>query len=195
MITVIGSRPLPYKNSEQRILPRLKLGTQAPNFDLTKLRQQLIDDTSDAGRVRLLKGLHEKLWHELKDGMERFLRRLGVPDRCYELIDTVIKTCEQCNAFKHCLQRHVQCGACADLLLSLVSVAQCIRAQCKAFGIACRGMHSEVHARRYSSWREQCGIFQALLSKARAARCTHSAFALSVSSAERLLAQRSQFCS
>ena len=100
MITVIGSRPLPYKNSEQRILPRLKLGTQAPNFDFTKLRQQLIDNNSDAERVRLLKGLHEKLWHELQDGMERFLRRLGVPDRCYELIDTVIKTCEQCNAFK-----------------------------------------------------------------------------------------------
>ena len=32
--------------------------------------------------------------------MERFLRRLGVPERCYELIDIVIAGCEQCNAFK-----------------------------------------------------------------------------------------------
>lgn len=32
--------------------------------------------------------------------MERFLSRLGVPDRCYELLDTVIRTCEHCNAFK-----------------------------------------------------------------------------------------------
>ena len=32
--------------------------------------------------------------------MERFLRRLGVPERCYELIDMVIAGCEQCNAFK-----------------------------------------------------------------------------------------------
>jgi hypothetical protein len=76
------------------------LGTQPPNFDFTKLRQNLIDNSSDSDRVRLLKGLHEKLWHELKDGMERFLRRLGVPERCYELIETVIATCEQCNAFK-----------------------------------------------------------------------------------------------
>lgn len=100
LITLIGSQPIPYKNSEQRILPRLKLGTQKPNFDFTKLRQNLIDNNSDQDRIRLLKGLHEKLWHELKDGMERLLRRLGVPERCYELIDTVIQTCEQCNAFK-----------------------------------------------------------------------------------------------
>ena len=31
--------------------------------------------------------------------MERFLRRLGVPDRCYELIKIVISTCEECNAW------------------------------------------------------------------------------------------------
>ena len=81
LITLIGSQPIPYKNSEQRILPRLKLATVPPNFDFTKLRQQLIDNNSDEARIRSLKGLHEKLWHELRDGMERFLRRLGVPER------------------------------------------------------------------------------------------------------------------
>ena len=37
---------------------------------------------------------------EAHAGMERFLPRLGVPDRCFELIDTVMRTCEHCNAFK-----------------------------------------------------------------------------------------------
>ena len=32
--------------------------------------------------------------------MTRFLQRLGVPDRCYELLDTVTKCCDHCNAFK-----------------------------------------------------------------------------------------------
>ena len=93
LITLIGSQPIPRRNAEERILPRLKLATVPPNFDFTKLRQNLIDNTDDDTRVRLLKGLHEKLWHELHAGMERFLSRLGVPDRCFDLIDIVIKNC------------------------------------------------------------------------------------------------------
>ena len=75
-------------------------GTAPPNFDFTKLRQNLIDQNDDTSRVRLLRGLHEKLWHEDYKGMERFLQRLGMPDRCYELLETIIKTCDHCNAFK-----------------------------------------------------------------------------------------------
>ena len=101
LVTLIGCRPSPHKTPEQRILPRLKLGgTAPPNFDFTKLRQNLIDQNDDTSRVRLLRGLHEKLWHEDYKGMERFLQRLGVPDRCFELLETVIKTCDHCNAFK-----------------------------------------------------------------------------------------------
>ena len=39
-------------------------------------------------------------WHEQYPGMERFLKRLGVPDRCLELAKDVVKHCPQCNAFK-----------------------------------------------------------------------------------------------
>ena len=109
LITIIGSQPMP-KTAEDRILPRLKLGSEPPNFDFTKLRQNLIDNSDDATRIRLLKGLHEKFWHELHAGMERFLSRLGVPDRCYELIDIVIKNCEHCNAFSP-VPRKPQFGA------------------------------------------------------------------------------------
>ena len=42
--------------------------------------------------------------------MERFLRRLGVPERCYELLDTVMSRCEQCNAFKP-VPRRLRFGA------------------------------------------------------------------------------------
>ncbi len=110
LVTLLGSQPLPRRNAESKILPRLKLGIQPPNFDFTKLRQNLIDNTDDVSRIRLLKGLHEKLWHELHAGMERFLSRLGVPDRCYELIDTVIQTCDHCNAFTP-VPRRPQFGA------------------------------------------------------------------------------------
>ena len=58
MITVQGSEPL-RTVPEQQILPRLKLTTQPPNFDFTKLRQQLIDNTDDQTRIRLIRGLHE----------------------------------------------------------------------------------------------------------------------------------------
>ena len=79
--------------------------TQPPNFDFTKLRQQLIEHTDDATRVGLLKGLHEKLFHELEPGMQRFLQRLGVPERCHELVKMVIDDCEHCNAFKPVARR------------------------------------------------------------------------------------------
>ena len=32
--------------------------------------------------------------------MARFLTRLGVPDRCFELIAVVLSTCESCSAFQ-----------------------------------------------------------------------------------------------
>ena len=85
---------------EQRILPRLKLTTMPPNFDFTKLRQNLIDNDDDETCIRLLKGLHERLWHELYPGMERFLKRLGVPDRCLTLCRKVIEDCPHCHAYK-----------------------------------------------------------------------------------------------
>ena len=85
MVTVQGYTPLP-SQVEDRILPRLKLGLQPPNFDFSQLRQNLVDSDTE-GRVRLLKGLHEKLWHEPKPGMLRFLSRLGVPDECFKLVD------------------------------------------------------------------------------------------------------------
>ena len=53
MVTLQGCQPLPIPSVEQRIIPRLKLTTQPPNFDFTKLRQQLIENTDDAKRVGL----------------------------------------------------------------------------------------------------------------------------------------------
>ena len=84
---------------EDRMIPRLKLGLQPPNFDFTKLRQNLIDSDTE-GRVQLLRGLHEKLYHELQPGMKRFISRLGVPDECYKLLDVVVESCPHCAAFK-----------------------------------------------------------------------------------------------
>ena len=81
----------------RQILPRLKLITTPPSFDFNKLRQQLKETESDAERFRLLKGLHERLWHEQLPDMEKFLRRLGVPDKCLELAQQVIAACEECN--------------------------------------------------------------------------------------------------
>ncbi|CAK0907408.1 unnamed protein product [Prorocentrum cordatum] len=52
---------------------------------------------SDAERFRLLKGLHERLWHEQLPGMEKFLRRLGVPDKCLELAQQVVAAREERN--------------------------------------------------------------------------------------------------
>ena len=98
MITVQGHTPLPSK-LEDRMLPRLKQGLQPPSFDFSSLRQDLLDSDTE-GRVRLLKGLHEKLWHEMKPGMTRFLSRLGVPDECYKLIDVVLQQCPHCLAFQ-----------------------------------------------------------------------------------------------
>ena len=74
LIALIGSQPMPRRTAEDRILPRLKLGTVPPNFDFTRLRQHFIDNTDDTARIRLLKGSHEeKLWYETRAGMERFL--------------------------------------------------------------------------------------------------------------------------
>ena len=95
------------EDAERRILPRLKLTTTPPSFDFTKLRQQLKETESDAERFRLLKGLHERLWHEQLPGMEKFLRRLGVPDKCLELAQQVIAACEECNDWDEC----DECGA------------------------------------------------------------------------------------
>ena len=100
MLTLQGCQPMPKPRGEEKILPRLKLSTKPPNFDFSKLRQNLIDNSDDESRIALLRGLHEKLWHELYAGMERFLQRLGVPDRCFKLIEIVIATCSHCNAFK-----------------------------------------------------------------------------------------------
>ena len=100
VITIQGCTPPPSPMVEQRILPRLKLTTMPPNFDFTKLRQNLIDNDDDETRIRLLKGLHERLWHELYPGMERFLKRLGVPDRCLTLCRKVIEDCPHCHAYK-----------------------------------------------------------------------------------------------
>ena len=74
MVTVQGHTPQAEK-VEDRLLPRLKLGLQPPNFDFTRLRQDLIDADTE-GRTRLLKGLHEKLYHELQPGMRRFISGL-----------------------------------------------------------------------------------------------------------------------
>jgi hypothetical protein len=100
MLTLQGCQPMPKPRGEEKILPRLKLSSKPPNFDFSKIRQNLIDNSDDEARISLLRGLHEKLWHELYAGMERFLQRLGVPDRCYKLIEIVIATCTHCNAFK-----------------------------------------------------------------------------------------------
>ena len=91
-----GHTPM-VQSVEDRILPRLKLGLQKPDFDFTTLRQDLLD-ADTAGRTRLLIGLHEKMYHELKPGMSRFLSRLGVPDECYKLLDVVIKACRGANS-------------------------------------------------------------------------------------------------
>ena len=99
MIVLQGSRPMQTQDVERRILPRLKLATQPPNFDFSKIRQQLIDENDDESRCRVLKGLHERLWHEMYPGMERLLKRLMVPDRCLELAKLVVDNCEHCNAF------------------------------------------------------------------------------------------------
>ena len=98
MLTLQGSIPLPSRSVEDRILPRLKLGSVAPSFDFMKLRQTLIDGDKEQS-IKLLKGLHEKFWHALKPTMARCLQRLGVPNQCYDLIDVVLRTCEHCLAF------------------------------------------------------------------------------------------------
>ena len=46
-----------------------------------------------------MKGLHEKLWQEHEAGMRRFLSRLAVPGAIYDLVQTVIHLCSDCNAF------------------------------------------------------------------------------------------------
>ncbi|CAK0855905.1 unnamed protein product [Prorocentrum cordatum] len=99
LIAAQGHAPPPTmeEDAERRILPRLKLTTAPPSFDFAKLRQQLQETEYDAARFRLLKGLHERLWHEQFPSMEKFLRRLGVPDRCLELAQQVLAACEQCN--------------------------------------------------------------------------------------------------
>lgn len=99
LVTLQGHVPAPGKNSEQRILPRLKAITQPPSPDFIKLRQQLIDHEDDATRTRLLRGLRERLWHELYPGMEKFLKRIVVPQRCFDLARQVVERCEQCNSF------------------------------------------------------------------------------------------------
>ena len=102
MVVAQGYLPLPGSPDsapEHRVLPRLKLVTQPPNFDFSRLRQQLWDSTSDDAMVQLLKGLHVKLWHSGTQDMERFLSRLGVPDRATELIRHVVEACPECCQF------------------------------------------------------------------------------------------------
>ena len=43
--------------------------------------------------------------------MERFLKRLAVPDRCFELVHEVIATCESCQAFAPPPPRRPKYGA------------------------------------------------------------------------------------
>ena len=99
MLTLQGAHPTPEKGAELRILPWLKSASEPPNFDFTKLRQNLIDMSDDKDRIRILRGLHEKLYRESYPSMERFLQRLGVPDRCYDLLKVAIESCSSCAAF------------------------------------------------------------------------------------------------
>ena len=61
MITTQSSLPTPLAVSEQQVLPRLKLAVLPPSFDFTKMRQQLVEHEDDHTRIRLLRGLHERL--------------------------------------------------------------------------------------------------------------------------------------
>jgi len=73
--------------------------TQAPNFDFTKIGQQL-QEADETTSFKLLKGIHERFWHATKQEMERFLNRLQVPQRVIEQVKEVIAACADCDKYK-----------------------------------------------------------------------------------------------
>ena len=70
-----------------------------PNFDMSDLVSRL-NNSDDATRYALLKGVHDRFWHATAKDMAAMLHRAGTIQAALKLIADVVRECEICRRYQ-----------------------------------------------------------------------------------------------
>ena len=90
----------PKVKREQELKESMTKKELKPNFDLSQLLRQL-RTASRKERTRLLRGLHDRLWHAPHEAMISLLKRAMAPEECLELVAESLSgfSCENAEAY------------------------------------------------------------------------------------------------
>jgi hypothetical protein len=88
-----------YEEEEFEAQDRRELAPIKPNYNLRQVLEKLpklVADADNTRALRLLLGLHERLWHIPISGFTNLLRRAGMPTEILALAKEVVLSCPVC---------------------------------------------------------------------------------------------------